>query len=101
MAACGVASEDEDDDAESATYRHPKDVVKEKKQTQEAPPTINAEQALEIDELIESTKSDRAALLNWVSQNTNTNCTEVSGIPNVAYVHVKNILTKKAGKEKA
>jgi hypothetical protein len=62
------------------------------------PPTITAEQAIEIDELIESTKSDRAGLLNWVSKNTNTNCADVSMIPNVAYVHVKKMLTKKAEK---
>jgi hypothetical protein len=60
------------------------------------PPTINAEQAIELDELIESTNSDRAGLLNWVSKNTNTNCVDVSMIPNVAYVHVKKMLTKKA-----
>jgi hypothetical protein len=59
-------------------------------------PMISAEQAIEIDELIESTKSDRAGLLNWVSKNTNTNCADVSMIPNVAYVHVKKMLTKKA-----
>jgi hypothetical protein len=61
-------------------------------------PMISAEQAIEIDELIESTKSDRAGLLNWVSKNTNTNCADVSMIPNVAYVHVKKMLTKKAEK---
>jgi hypothetical protein len=64
-------------------------------------PTINKEQAIEIDELIESTKSDRAGLLNWVSKNTNTNCADVSMIPNVAYVHVKKMLTKKAEKATA
>jgi hypothetical protein len=98
MAACGVASEDEDDDAEGATYRHPKDVAAAKEQKKEAPPMISAEQAIEIDELIESTKSDRAGLLHWVSKNTNTNCADVSMIPNVAYVHVKKMLTKKAEK---
>ena len=98
MAACGVASEDEDDDAEGATYRHPKDVAAAKEQKKEAPPMISAEQAIEIDELIESTKSDRAGLLNWVSKNTNTNCADVSMIPNVAYIHVKKILAEKAKK---
>ncbi len=67
-------------------------------QEPEAPPMISAEQAIEIDELIESTKSDRSGLLNWVSKNTNTNCADVSMIPNVAYVHVKKMLTKKAEK---
>jgi hypothetical protein len=67
-------------------------------QEPEAPPMISAKQAIEIDELIESTKSDRAGLLNWVSKNTNTNCADVSMIPNVAYIHVKKMLTKKAEK---
>jgi hypothetical protein len=67
-------------------------------QKHEPVPMISAEQAIEIDELIESTKSDRAGLLNWVSKNTNTNCADVSMIPNVAYVHVKKMLTKKAEK---
>jgi hypothetical protein len=74
------------------------DLPEGENQEPEAPPMISAEQAIEIDELIESTKSDRAGLLNWVSKNTNTNCADVSMIPNVAYVHVKKMLTKKAEK---
>jgi hypothetical protein len=74
------------------------DLPEGESQEPEAPPMISAEQAIEIDELIESTKSDRAGLLNWVSKNTNTNCADVSMIPNVAYVHVKKMLTKKAEK---
>jgi hypothetical protein len=74
------------------------DLPEGESQEPEAPPMISAEQAIEIDELIESTKSDRAGLLNWVSKNTNTNCVDVSMIPNVAYVHVKKMLTKKAEK---
>jgi hypothetical protein len=74
------------------------DLPEGESQEPEVPPMISAEQAIEIDELIESTKSDRAGLLNWVSKNTNTNCADVSMIPNVAYVHVKKMLTKKAEK---
>jgi hypothetical protein len=74
------------------------DLPEGENQEPEAPPMISAEQAIEIDELIESTKSDRAGLLNWVSKNTNTNCADVSMIPNVAYIHVKKLLTKKAEK---
>jgi hypothetical protein len=74
------------------------DLPEGESQEPEAPPMISAEQAIEIDELIESTKSDRAGLLHWVSKNTNTNCADVSMIPNVAYVHVKKMLTKKAEK---
>ena len=59
------------------------------------PPTINADQAIEIQDLIYETKTDKAGLLDWVSKNTNTKVTEVSQIPNVAYVHVKKILDKK------
>jgi hypothetical protein len=74
------------------------DLPEGENQEPEAPPMISAEQAIEIDELIESTKSDRAGLLNWVSKNTNTNCADVSMIPNVAYIHVKKLLAKKAEK---
>lgn len=95
LAACGVASEDEDDDAEQTQTRHQKDAPKVEVK-HEPVPMISAEQAIEIDELIESTKADRAGLLNWVSQNTNTKCADVSMIPNVAYVHVKKMLDKKA-----
>jgi hypothetical protein len=74
------------------------DLPEGESQEPEVPPMISAEQAIEIDELIESTKSDRAGLLNWVSKNCNVNCADVSMIPNVAYVHVKKMLTKKAEK---
>ena len=59
------------------------------------PPSINADQAIEIQDLIDETKTDIAGLLDWVSKNTNTKVTEVAQIPNVAYVHVKKILDKK------
>ena len=59
------------------------------------PPSINADQAIEIQDLIDETKTDKAGLLDWVSKNTNTKVTEVAQIPNVAYVHVKKILSKK------
>lgn len=59
------------------------------------PPSINADQAIEIQDLIDETKTDKAGLLDWVSKNTNTKVTEVAQIPNVAYVHVKKILDKK------
>lgn len=59
------------------------------------PPSINADQAIEIQDLIDETKTDVAGLLDWVSKNTNTKVTEVAQIPNVAYVHVKKILDKK------
>lgn len=60
-----------------------------------SPPTINADQAIEINDLIEETKTDKAGLLDWVSKNTNIKVTEVAQIPNVAYVHVKKVLDKK------
>lgn len=84
MAACGIAPEDDDGNAAS----------KPRKQ-EEAPPPINADQAIEIQDLIEETKTDKAGLLDWVSKNTNTKVTDVTQIPNVAYVHVKKILDKK------
>lgn len=59
------------------------------------PPSINADQAIEIQDLIDETKTDVAGLLDWVSKNTNTKVAEVAQIPNVAYVHVKKILDKK------
>lgn len=59
------------------------------------PPSINADQATEIQDLIDETKTDVAGLLDWVSKNTNTKVTDVTQIPNVAYVHVKKILDKK------
>jgi hypothetical protein len=59
------------------------------------PPTINSDQAIEIQDLIDDTKTDKAGLFDWVSKNTNTKVTEVAQIPNVAYVHVKKILDKK------
>jgi len=59
------------------------------------PPSINADQAIEIQDFIDETKTDVAGLLDWVSKNTNTKVTEVAQIPNVAYVHVKKILDKK------
>ena len=84
MAACGIAPEDDDGNAAS----------KPRKQ-EEAPPPINADQAIEIQDLIDETKTDVAGLLDWVSKNTNTKVTDVTQIPNVAYVHVKKILDKK------
>lgn len=84
MAACGIAPEDDDGNAAS----------KPRKQ-EEAPPPINADQAIEIQDLIDETKTDVAGLLDWVSKNTNTKVIEVAQIPNVAYVHVKKILDKK------
>jgi len=84
MAACGIAPEDDDGNAAS----------KPRKQ-EEAPPPINADQAIEIQDLIDETKTDVAGLLDWVSKNTNTKVTDVTHIPNVAYVHVKKILDKK------
>jgi len=71
------------------------DLPEVEQQEQEIPPSINADQAIEIQDLIDETKTDVAGLLDWVSKNTNTKVTEVAQIPNVAYVHVKKILDKK------
>ncbi len=71
------------------------DLPEGEQQEAEEAPTINADQAIEIQDLIEETKTDKAGLLDWVSKNTNTKVTEVAQIPNVAYVHVKKILDKK------
>lgn len=71
------------------------DLPESEQQEQEIPPSINVDQAIEIQDLIDETKTDVAGLLDWVSKNTNTKVTEVAQIPNVAYVHVKKILDKK------
>jgi len=71
------------------------DLPEGEQQEPEEAPTINADQAIEIQDLIDETKTDKAGLLDWVSKNTNTKVTEVAQIPNVAYVHVKKILDKK------
>lgn len=71
------------------------DLPEVEQQEQEIPPSINADQAIEIQDLIDETKTDVAGLLDWVSKNTNTKVAEVAQIPNVAYVHVKKILDKK------
>jgi len=71
------------------------DLPESEQQEQEIPPSINADQAIEIQDLIDETKTDVAGLLDWVSKNTNTKVTDVTHIPNVAYVHVKKILDKK------
>ncbi len=62
---------------------------------EEAAPTINEQQEAEIEALIDEVKADKNGLLNWVSQNTNTQVKSISQIPNVAYVHVIKILEKK------
>jgi hypothetical protein len=71
---------------------------KDKKKSQSPIQTITTDQVTEINELIEETKSDTESLLNWVSKNANTTCTEVSMIPEAAYIHVKKILAKKTEK---
>jgi hypothetical protein len=59
------------------------------------PPVINADQVIELKDLIKETKTDEKVLFAWVSQNSNLNVTKVEEIPNMAYVHVKKILEKK------
>jgi hypothetical protein len=58
-------------------------------------PVINADQVIELKDLIKETKTDEKGLFAWVSQNSNSNVTKVEEIPNMAYVHVKKILEKK------
>jgi hypothetical protein len=58
-------------------------------------PLINADQVIELKDLIKETKSDEKGLLSWVSQNANAKVTKVEEIPNMAYVHVKKMLEKK------
>jgi len=58
-------------------------------------PVINADQVIELKDLIKETKSDEKGLLAWVSQNANAKVTKVEEIPNMAYVHVKKMLEKK------
>ncbi len=81
MSACGIAPEDDDGNAAS-------------KPTEQAP-VITKEQVAEIEALIDEVKADKAGLLNWVSQNTNSEVKTIGQIPNVAYVHVIKILEKK------
>jgi len=82
MSACGIAPEDDDGNAAS-------------KPKQEQAPVITKDQAAEIEALINEVKADKAGLLNWVSQNTNSTVKTIAQIPNVAYVHVVKILEKK------
>jgi hypothetical protein len=89
MSACGIAPEDDDGNAASK----PNDAKKPAKQ--EKAPVITEEQAAEIEALIDEVKADKAGLLNWVSQNTNSEVKTIGQIPNVAYVHVIKILEKK------
>jgi hypothetical protein len=82
MAACGIAPEDDDGNAASRPQKAP---------------TITAEQIANLEALIDETKSNKAELLKWVSQNTNTDVKTLAQVPNVAYSHLVKLLEKKRG----
>jgi hypothetical protein len=92
MAACGIAPED--DDAEGVHGRHPKDVAAAKKKP-ELPPAINADQAIEISDLIKETKSDVEGVFVWIDTQIKFKPKSIEEIPSVAYVHLVKMLKKK------
>jgi hypothetical protein len=86
MAACGIAPEDDDGNAES-----------KKPEVKESAPVINDQQAADIHALVDETKSDIKGLLEWVSHNSNCKVTKIEEIPRMAHTHVVRMLEKKRG----
>lgn len=59
------------------------------------PPTINADQAIEISDLIKETKSDVNGIFTWIESQIKFKPKKVEEIPSVAYVHLVKMLKKK------
>lgn len=59
------------------------------------PPTISADQAIELMDLMEETKTDKPSFLAWLSKGAGIAIVDISQTPLTAYPHAKKALEKK------
>lgn len=93
MAACGIAPED--DDGNAASSNAPQKQTAQK--SAPAPAKLNQKQIEHITSLINETRSDFGAFMEWISKGAGYECKSLADAPEGAYAHAVKQLEAKKG----